>query len=311
MERARVVYLSWPAQEISGGIKMAYRHVEALCAAGFDAVVATQDGNAPAWFATTANTIGINAVQREYDTLVFPENHGGLLKAFHAWPNRKVVFCQNPYMVFRGLNGARCYSDYGVSHIISVGRHTSDYCRRRFPALDIAWVPVFVDNQVFRLGSQKHLQIAYSPRKRPLEAEFIKDLFSTENPQWNVRWVPIAGIGEPEVARILAESAIYLSLCRFEACPLSILEAFCAGCITAGFTGFGARDYTTTANGFWAAEDDCLDVVMQLGRAMRIVTDGKASYSDMLSTAYADAQRYSRQAFETRLVRFWESCLQS
>ena len=26
----RVVYLSWPAEEISGGIKMAFRHVEAL-----------------------------------------------------------------------------------------------------------------------------------------------------------------------------------------------------------------------------------------------------------------------------------------
>jgi len=38
------------------------------------------------------------------------------------------------------------------------------------------------------------------------------------------------------------------------------------GCVVAGFTGFGAREFATTQNGFWAEEDDCLECAGQLAR---------------------------------------------
>ena len=40
----RIAYLSWPAAEISGGIKVAFQHVALLNAHGQAAVVATEDG---------------------------------------------------------------------------------------------------------------------------------------------------------------------------------------------------------------------------------------------------------------------------
>jgi len=36
---SRIVYIVNPPTEIAGGIKIAFRHIEALRAAGFDAVV--------------------------------------------------------------------------------------------------------------------------------------------------------------------------------------------------------------------------------------------------------------------------------
>lgn len=72
----RIVYLSWPAREISGGIKMAFRHVEVLREAGFDAVIATADAEPPEWFQTTAPVINLNAIVHSEDVLVFPENNG-------------------------------------------------------------------------------------------------------------------------------------------------------------------------------------------------------------------------------------------
>ena len=45
----RFVYLSWPATEIAGGIKLVFRHVEILREAGLDAVVATPGGEPPQW----------------------------------------------------------------------------------------------------------------------------------------------------------------------------------------------------------------------------------------------------------------------
>jgi glycosyltransferase involved in cell wall biosynthesis len=302
----RIVYLSWPANEITGGIKMAYRHVESLVAAGFDSIVATPDGAAPNWFSTSASTAMLDSLVPHLDVLVFPENHAGLLRHFRSWPNAKIVFCQNQFMVHRGLAGARCYSDYGVGEIIAVGRHVVDYCERRFPGLRTELVPVFVDGEMFRFSPQKRLQIAFSPRKRPMEAEFIKDLFRAENPQWSdVPWIPIAGMSEADVARALRESAVYLALCRFEACPLTILEAFSCGCLVAGFHGFGARDYVTASNGYWAVEDDCLDATVQLARAMQTATAKTSSHSDIASAAITDARRYNRKRLEEKLVAYW------
>ena len=55
----RIVDLSWPPTEITGGIKITFRHVEALRAAGFDAVVAAAGGQRPEWFETDAPVVDL------------------------------------------------------------------------------------------------------------------------------------------------------------------------------------------------------------------------------------------------------------
>ncbi len=308
----RIVYLSWPAAEIAGGIKIAFRHVEALREAGVEAVVATADAEPPGWFQTTAPTIALSAVSRGEDVLVFPENHHGLLKTFGGWPNRKVVFCQNQFMVFRGLGGCRSYADFGVSGLLCAGQAAADYCRMRFPDTPIEVVPVCVDQELFHFQREKKLQIAYAPRKRTMEAGFIRDLFLARNPDFSsVPWIEIRAATETQLAAVLRETAVYLALCRFEACPLTILESLLCGCITAGFTGLGGREYTTERNGFWAEEDDCVGCAEQLARAVRLVERGGAMYRDMLEAANLTARQYSRQALAKRLAAFWHAFLAS
>ena len=126
MTSRTIVYVSWPAAEQTGGIKTAFRHVEALRAAGFDSFVG----------------VPVHVVH----------NH--------------------------------------------------------------------VDTSVFRPRAEKRLQIACMPSKRPVEAAVVQDLFRAENPQWaGVPWIVIQGLPELEVARVLGESAVVLSLCRHEAFP--------------------------------------------------------------------------------------------
>ena len=176
---ARIDYLSWPATEIAGGIKISFRHVEALRQAGLDAVIATPGAEPPGWFQSAAPIIDVAQASRD-DILVFPENHYALLDAFAAWPNRKLVFCQNQFMVVRGLGGLggrRDYAEFGVSGILCAGRSVADFCRLRFPSMPIAIVPVGIDQTLFRPQRDKKLQIAFAAHKRPLEAAFIWDLF--------------------------------------------------------------------------------------------------------------------------------------
>jgi hypothetical protein len=244
------------------------------------------------------------------DILVFPENHHGFLATFAAWPNRKVVFCQNQYMVIRGLEGCRDYTAFGVSGILCVGRYVAEYCRMRFPYLPVALVPVYIDQQLFRPLATKRLQIAFAPHKRPMEAAFIRDLFRARNPQFeSIPWVEVSGATEKQVAGLLNETAICLALCRYEACPLTILEALAAGCVTVGFTGFGARQYTTARNGFWVGEDDCLDCAEQLGHAVRVVVEGGPLYHDLVEAGLGTARDYSRDRMVRSVVGFWEGFL--
>jgi len=310
---ARIVYLSWPATEIAGGIKLAFWHVEALREAGINAVIATRGAEPPGWFQTAAPMIDVSQVAAGDDILVFPENHYAMLKTFAAWPNRKLVFCQNQFMVVRGLGGLggwRDYAEVGVSGILCEGRCVADFCRMRFPSMPIAIVPVGVNQTTFRFHSQKKLQIAFSPHKRPMEAAFIWDLFCAKNPEFAAwPWVEIRGLPEKQVAAVLGESAVCLALCRFEALPMTILEALASGCVTVGFTGFGARQFTTARNGFWAEEDDCLQCAELLGHAVRLAISGGPRYADLLEAARETATYYSRERMDQSIVDFWKRYL--
>jgi len=310
---ARIVYLSWPATEIAGGIKLAFWHVEALREAGIDAVIATPGAEAPAWFQTVAPIIDVSQAAAGDDILVFPENHYALLQAFAPCPNRKLVFCQNQFMIVRGLGGPKGWRDYaevGVSGILCEGRYVADFCRKRFPSMPIAIVPVAVDGAVFRFQRRKKLQIAFSPQKRPLEAAVIWDLFRAGNPEFaSLPWVEIRGLPENQVAATLGETAVCLALCRFESFSMTILEAMASGCVTAGFTGFGARQFTTARNGFWAEEDDCIQCAELLGQAIRLVTAGGPRYADLLEAARDTASYYSRRRLDENVVEFWKKYL--
>lgn len=306
----RIVYLSWPAHEIAGGIKMVFRHVEVLRGAGFESCVATPDAKPPTWFDTTVPVLSLDELARVADVLVFPENHAGFLQQFAAWPNRKVVFCQNQFQVRRGLDGRRDYADFGIHDLICPAELVAAFCRRRCPQQTIHLVPYGIDSQLFRSRPPKRLQIAFAPRKRPVEAAVIRDLFHADNPSWAaIPWVPLNKLSESDVARILGESALYLSLCRFEALPLSDLEALASGCVVAGFTGFGGRDYATSGNGFWAGEDDCLDAVGQLTLATRLAVEGGDRRRCLIENAQRTAALYSYERFGRQLTECWRDIL--
>ena len=66
------------------GIRIAFRHIEALREAGIDAVIATPGAEPPCWFETVAPMIDVSQAVAGDEILVFPENHYGMLQAFAA-----------------------------------------------------------------------------------------------------------------------------------------------------------------------------------------------------------------------------------
>ncbi len=306
----RVAYVNWPSDQTTGGVKTTFRHVEALRCAGVDAYVATENGRGPTWFETTAPVLPLTHIAYFSDIMVFPENNSGMLKRFAAWPNRKIVFCQNQHMIYRGLDGRDDYSAFGVEAMLCTGTRTAAFCRRRCPGLKLFTLTNAVDRRMFRPCEPKQLQIAFAPRKRPAEASIIQDLFQAEHPEFrSIPWIRVAGLPETEVARILGESALYLALSRFESFSLSVLEAFASDCVVAGFSGVGISDYVTESNGYWAPEDDCAEAASQLAQAVRTVVEG-ADRLDVVRKAVTDTlNHYDHVRFTEGLLESWRALL--
>lgn len=306
---ARIAYVSWPAGEITGGIKAAFQHVELLREAGFDAFVATEDARPPGWFDTSAPVAGLEAM-RQGDVLVFPENNPRLLERFASWNNRKVVFCQNPWYVHLGLAGRASFSQFGVSALLGPSLTALQFCARRFPDLPCHYTPFYVDPRRFAPAPKK-LQVACLPRKRGLEAGAVLDLVRAQNPRLAaVPWVILKGVTETQVAQALGESAVYLSLQRYEAHGMTSLEAMASGCLVAGFAGVaGGSDSATAANGFWAPEDDILACADRLGHALAAAAARGPLYEEMLRQGRDTAARYGREDAARQLVAVWRQLL--
>lgn len=304
----RIVYVCPFARIRTGGVKMIFRHVEMLRDNGLPAVVATPDATPPTWFQTNAPVIAVDDIVRGSDAIVLPETRAEFLRQFAGWENRKVVFCQSTHLVYRGLGGAPDYSEFGVDAIICPSHAAANYCRRRFPGVDLFLVPYPLDTRLFRGSEPKRLQIAFMPSKRALEAAVIADLFRAENPVFrSIPWIELAGFTETQMAQILGETAVYLSLSRFDSFGLATLEAMSCGCVVAGFTGFGGMEYAASKNGFWAQEDDCFGCTDQLKRAVELATRGGDQYRDVAEWAIKTAEQYSLERFKRRLLATWET----
>lgn len=306
----RIAYLSWPAGEIGGGVKAIHQHVALLREAGFDAVVATADGAPPGWFETHASTITLDAIRTD-DILVFPENSEDLFTRFAASAQPKLVFCQNPFQVWRGLAERACYSDWGVTHVLCVSQSVLRFCRHRVPALGLAYTPFYVDHERFTVPPVKKLQVAFVPRKRPMEAMAIRDLVRASHPELReVGWAMLQGASEAQVAQVLGESAVFLSLARLEALGMTALEAMASGCIVAGFHGSpGGSDMAAGGNGLWAAEDDVVGCAAQVAEALRMVREQGPDYHVMVGRGRQAAHAFRRDEAKRLLLEAWRALL--
>jgi hypothetical protein len=303
----RIVYICWPPKEITGGIKVAFQHVELLVEAGRKAVVATPDALRPNWFDTTAEVIDHNAIRGD-DVLVFPENNARFFTAFASSAQPKVVFCQNPYLVHQGLGGKLSYADFGVTHIMCPSMTVVKFCAIRFPELQVRYTPFYIDHGRFKLQTQKTMQIAVVPRKRMVEFGAIADLLRARYPEFSgIPWMYLHGVSEQQVADGMGRSAVFLSLARLEAHGLTKLEAMASGCICAGYTGvYGGNDSATAMNGFWAGEEDVFGAVEQLAQAIRLVKAGGEPYRLVLEEGLLTAGKYKREDSARWLLEFWD-----
>lgn len=307
MAGRRIFYVSKNFSYPLGGVRISHHHVNVLVQNGFDAaILLRQDQPQPFFKAKVPTQIFSTAFRfQDDDIFVVPEPWGDFLTLLSGRPVRKIVFCQNHYYVSHGLGSHRGYDAYGVQTVFCCGDVIAEFLRR---TLGLAHVPVVhnaIDHTVFK-PAQKRLQIAYMPRKMAKEADFVRMTFRARYPHFaDIPWQPIDMVPEPEVAKRLAESAIFLSLSRLEGVGLPPLEAMASGCVVVGFTGGGGLEFARNDNGFWCQPDDLTGAADALARAAALIDGDPEGYRKHREAGQQTAKGYNLARMEQELVTFW------
>jgi Glycosyl transferases group 1 len=309
----KIVFFCPPVSVINGGIKHIFRMAEALIAQGHDAVVFEQNAQKPTWFSSTAPIIGQGAITTSSDHLyVLPEDQPHILADFAKLPQRKVIYSQNHFYGALGIGAAASYADYGVTDILCSSRTIYEHCRLRHPQVHAHIIPCSVDPAEFKSASEKKDVIAYMPRKRPIEAIYLRDMFRFTYPQFKKwKWKEIANVSEKEAARMMGEARVFLSLSRLEGFGLTPLEAMASGCVVAGFTGIGGREYANAQNGFWVNEDDFFAATIALSDAVTLSHQQGSDLDAYHAASNETLTAYTPETFAKAVKDSWGLILNS
>ena len=304
----RIFYLLLSqGREVQGGHKMIIRHVETLRELGFDAHVYIGQGSvAPNWLEHTAAlspAIPLSAG----DIVVLPDDAREAIRVSANAPYASVLFSQNPYyFAYHSLSSLQAFSPEKFPTFLTVAPGLRRTLGRLFPDARVETVRCFADERRFQPAKTKQALVACSPRKRPIEAVAIRQMFGKLHPEHaDLEWREFIDAPEHEVAQVLAQASLHLSLSRLESVGMTPLEAMAAGCVCAGFTGVGGQEYATSDNGFWVADDDCEAAADALAEAAALVRAGGPPLRRRLEAGFETARQWSYAAFRAELEQVW------
>ena len=242
------------------------------------------------------------------DICVFPEGLLGYVRALRGQPFRRIMFCQNHYYLPFTQEPARGFAEFGLDGVVASSLTIQACLKDLYGIDDIPVIPCAVDPRVYPPAPSKLRQIAFMPRKLGGDVPFIQAVFVRMYPNYaDVPWVAIDGVTRKEAARMLSESAVFLSLASKESFGLPPLEAMAAGCVVAGFHGEGGREYMNEGNGWWAETGDWRACVRALAAAIDTFDQGAEQLHAYRRRAMHTVQAYSVESMQRALLTYWKA----
>lgn len=275
--------------------------------------------NRTAWIsATTAPVVEMKRIQESVikrglnstDILVLPEYVGKALRPC-GFGSKLMVFNQNAHYTFNGFSHSDDSSEFIYrGHLLgalAVSQHTFDYLKLAFPDLRVLLTPNGVDGDTFFPGdARKKKQIAFMPRKLPGSIVQVLQILQGRGALKGWDLYPIDGLAEVDVARVLRESAIFLSTCNDEGFGLPPLEAGASACVVVGYTGYAAKEFMKPEYCYPIAQGDVLGFAKTLEQ---VISEFNLSPARLLRQAadYAEflEKNYSKELEAKRVVAAW------
>jgi len=243
-----VYYLTPHLDEPSGGVRVLYRHVDVLNAAGIPAAVVHARRNFRCtWFENDTRVVSADeVVLGPDDVLVVPEYYAAGFARLPA-DVPLVVFNQGAYHAFDtvdpdpGRPGAP-YSQLpqlvGMLAVSQDNRALIDLTR---PGVPVHVCRPVVDGAIFHPGTTApDRRLGYVVARRPLEARLLEHVLYAQHVDWPV--VRIQGVPEAEVGALMRGCAVFVSLSDLDGFGMPPAEAMASGCFVVGYAGGGGEE---------------------------------------------------------------------
>ena len=301
----RLVYICPEAAVPVGGIKVIYRHVEALNRMGVPAFVLhpNEIEFRYRWSGHKVPFFNSTELDAAWDYAIIPEIYGlsfGLQCRKLKLPYSLLI--QNGYLMFPALDeDAELLRDVvqGADLILSISADTDRMLSLHFPTLNpdrlvrlhFAIPDHFISRCVSSWVSDTPV-VSYMPRKYPTHARQVVHALRHYLPAgWRIQ--PIDGVDETTCAAMLRRSRIFLAFSELEGLPLPPLEAALAGNLVIGYTGQGGAEYWEAPNFRPIAQGDIFGFVDAAQSAANQIKAGLFG-PDILSLGIAKlASRFS------------------
>ena len=235
----RVLYASFATKNLSGGVDVHLHHIAMLRAAGIEASLWIPQPGTPAWMGEVPVVTGATLEVGADDLVVFPE--APVVVGVDPAPGaRKIIFDQNHFYTYATWTGPlEDYPGWSPAPAVwAVSEESAQVLRALNPALPVTVVPAPVDPDVFAPAADKS-GVALLPKKRPHEAVLLRRLLEQDPRVPDGAVHVLADVGRPEVARVLAGSAVFVALSHTDSFGLPVAEAMMSGCLVAGYDGGG------------------------------------------------------------------------
>ena len=275
-----MIYYFLPSPGLHGGVKVGCQFTELLITLGLKAVVALPGGIAPTWFRMAAPVVDAAEAAKALgpaDTVIitWPPDH----ERFRGCGARLVTHCQGTDETMYPI-----FADPAME-FLTCWRQASEFLQNQFGRHSLE-VGIFVSDDFFFRGAPKYDNVvAYMPRRGyPLARACMRACD-------DVDFVPISGLGEGEVSRVLQRAGIFLATSVGEQFGLPALEAMAAGCVVVSVPVKGGMEYLRDGDNCLVGEPEHL-----AARLKWLTRDENAGLrSAMRHSALATAWRYRRE----------------
>lgn len=312
-----VYYLCPDDNSAIGGIRVIYRHVDTLNAAGVSAaVVHKRTGFRCTWFANRTRVVGApEARLSERDLLVVPEYYGAGL---HALPPgiRVVILNQNAYRTFEVVDrastpsGAPYRAVPGIQGILVVSRDNADVLAYTFPDIPVHLARPVVDGTIFHPAPKPAgKSIAYVASRRAHEREQLLHMLRARGVLDGWRVQEIGGRSEVETAALMRSSAVFLSFSEHEGFGLPPAEAMASGSYVVGYPGLAGREYFDPSYSTPVPEDDILAFARAVEEATQAYVDDPSFGKRGLVASEHILAHYSQSGLREDLLTFFRPLL--
>lgn len=343
--KQKLYFICTENKEPIGGIKQLYRQVDILNKNGFNAfIVHRKKGFRHKWFQNNTKIIYNLAIFNKIDEifkkkvkplkiiknyirtkkddpiddngiLIIPEIFGPYISSINN-NIQKVIFNQNCYYTFNNCSldeskNNPIYLDEKFLASIVVSEDSKKYLEYSFPKSITHRIHLGINtNKFFYNKASKKKQIAFMPRKLEDDIIQIINILKIKNNLGNWDFVAIHNKTEDEVATILNESSIFLSLNHREGFGLPPAEAMASGCIVIGYAGQGGKEYFSPNFSFKIDEGNIIQFVEKIEEVVVMFNNNNTNLLEMQENASIYiSENYNLLKEEESIVSTWKKIL--